>query len=102
RHARVDQHSTMPDSLVVRAVVDEHPRGDADLIRRETDTGCGVHGLEHVGDQLAELVVEIGYGGGRFVQHGFARDNDGMDSHVLILSEGYRRESWTRRVVLPR
>ena len=45
-----------PDAVAVK-IDDDDLLGDADLDRREPDPGRGVHGLEHVVDQLTNPVV---------------------------------------------
>ena len=58
----------MPDTLVVRAVVDEQPQIDADLVRRETGSVGRVHRQEHVVDERGEIGPELGHVPARLVQ----------------------------------
>ena len=63
-------------------LVHEEPLADPDLRGGQPDAVGGVIGLEHVGDQGAELVVEDFDFRGPAVQHGLAPDRDGQDGHV--------------------
>src|SRR5690606_37594027 len=60
---------------------------DADLIRGQARAVVGVHRLDHVGDELAELRrVEFRHGFGRRPQTRVAEPQDRPDRHVLSAS----------------
>ena len=52
---RVDQRQRL--TAVFRGVDHDHTAQIVDLHRSQTDSGCGIHGLEHVIDELAQLVI---------------------------------------------
>ena len=67
--------------LLVRAVEDEQPQVDADLVRRQPDAVGGSHRVEHVRDERAQRVVDLLDAAGGAVQHGIADDADGTHGH---------------------
>src|SRR5581483_8741958 len=75
---------------LVGAVVHEHPQIHADLVGRQAHAVGGFHGLEHVLDQGAELVVERLDGAARVVQHRVADDTDGAYGHGAYLTTRVR------------
>ncbi len=50
----------MPDALVVLAVVDEDLQVDTDLVGGQAHALGGALAGEHVGDQLLQLLTELG------------------------------------------
>lgn len=66
---RIDDVSDMPDTVVVRTVVDEEPQSHTDLVRREPRPVRDVHRQEHVVDQRGEIGPELGHVPARPVQH---------------------------------
>jgi hypothetical protein len=64
----------------VRAVEDEDCEIDSYLSCCETDTLRGVHGGEHVPDELVELFIELTDGPGLGVHHWSAPPDDGEHS----------------------
>lgn len=65
----VDEVPEVTDVVVVRAVVDEHPQWNADLVGREADALGRVHGGVHVLDEPGERGAEVGDGFTGPVQH---------------------------------
>ena len=55
---RVADHPDVSLVVVVGAVEDEDGEVDADLVGGQTDALGGLHGGEHVLDQLVQVVVE--------------------------------------------
>src|SRR3954471_8770409 len=76
---RVDDVPDMPDPVVVRAVVDEKPQIDVDLVGREAGPVRDVHREEHVVDQRREIGPELGHVPARLVQHLLADLGDAPD-----------------------
>src|SRR6266542_466862 len=60
----VDEDVELLGTLADGEVDDHEPLRDADLVRRQADAGGGVHGDDHVVDQLLQRVVEVGHGRG--------------------------------------
>ncbi len=56
----VDQHQGA--GAVVADVHDDHPTVHVDLGRRQADAAGVVHGLQHVVDQPADLVIDLRHG----------------------------------------
>ena len=52
------------------------------------DAGRGIHRLEHVGDERADLFRDLVDGGGGGVQHGITHDANRQNGHALSLSSG--------------
>jgi hypothetical protein len=75
----------VPDALVVRAVVDEQPQVEADLVRGQADAVRRGHRLEHVVDERAQRVVEGLYRLRRVVQNRVACDPDVVNGHAAEL-----------------
>ncbi len=75
----------MPDVVVVRAVVDEHPQVHADLVGGQAHARGGTLAGEHVVDERRQLVVELGDLGARLVQHRVADDGDRADGTPLAV-----------------
>ena len=78
---RVDQVAR----LVVVDVVGEHPQPDADLRRGQPGPRRVEHRLGEVGDQGAQLLVEVGHRLGRRAQHRVAEQADGLHGHRASL-----------------
>ena len=57
---RVHHMAQVADVVVVRAVVDEHPQGLADLVGRQADALRRVHRREHVLDERGQFGAEVG------------------------------------------
>ena len=68
--------------IVGLQIYDQNALWNADLDRRETDAGCIVHGLEHIGDERLQLVVEFGDGFGYGLEPGVRHFENFADSHV--------------------
>jgi hypothetical protein len=64
-------------------VDDRDALGDADLRRGQADALRGIHGLKHVGDQLAQLVVEFGDRLARLLQHRLGIFHD-RENHCVL------------------
>ena len=88
REVRVEDDPPRRDAVVVRQLPREDPQADADLRGGEADAPRGVHRLEHVGDELADLVVDDLDGPGTLVEDGFPGDDDGTDGHGPDSSRG--------------
>ncbi|CCH88721.1 putative polypeptide deformylase [Modestobacter italicus] len=56
-----------------------------------------MHGVGQVGDELAQLRVEVDDGGGRGAQHRVAHDPDGGDAHRTIVGAAPRAAAGRRR-----
>ena len=63
----------------------EHPQADADLRGGQAGAAGGEHGLGQVGDEAAQLRVEVDDRGGGGAQHGVAEQPDGGDAHPTIV-----------------
>ena len=60
-------------------------RPDADLRCREPRAGGGEHRVGQVGDELAELAVEVVDLDRALAQHGITEEADGLDGHGVSL-----------------
>ena len=60
----------------------------ADLRGGEPDAGRGIHRLEHVGDERADLVRDLFDGRRGGVQDGIAHDANRQNGHALSLPSG--------------
>ena len=56
-HLRIDEDQRLLRLVLLGEVHGDDPQRHADLDRGEPDAGRVVHGLEHVLDQLADLVI---------------------------------------------
>ena len=74
--------------VVVGVAVRVDPQRHADLRSREADAGRGIHRLEHVGDERADLVRDLVDGRGRGVQDGITHDANRQNGHALSLPSG--------------
>ena len=70
----------MPDDVV--DVEGEHPQAHAELRRGQAGAVLLLHGLDQVGDEPAQLRVEVDDRVGRGTQHRVAEEADGLDGHV--------------------
>lgn len=77
----VDDDPPCGDPIVVGHLPGEDPAGHTDLRCRQANAVGGVHRLEHVSDELGQLLVPLGHGLGTSVQHGLTGDDNGSDSH---------------------
>jgi len=78
----VDHDATRRDAVVVGQLPGEDPQADPDLGGGEADAARGIHRLEHVGDELADAVVDDLDGLGSLVEDGFPGDDDWADGHA--------------------
>ena len=69
-----------------------------DLRRRQADAGRGVHGLDHVAQQLVDLSVDVGDVGGRLLENRLRELEDASKGHraevigiVFLMHQGHRR-----------
>ncbi len=60
----------------------EDLRTDAHLGRGKADAGCGVHRLNHVGDEVAQLRVEGVDRGRSLMQNRLTGNTDRQDAHT--------------------
>ena len=82
---RIDDHAAPGRAVVVRVGVGEDPERHADLRCREADAGRGIHRLEHVGDESADLVGDLFDRRGGGVKDGIAHDANRQNGHALSL-----------------
>jgi len=82
----VDDHAAPRRTIVIGVRVGVDPQRHPHLRRGETHAGCGIHRLEHVGDQGADLVRDLFDDGCGGVQDGIAHDANRENSHALSLS----------------
>ena len=74
------------------AVEDENPAQHPDLVGGEADTTSGVHGVEHVFDQMFQGVVKGGDFVGAAGEHGITEDSNVVAGHVnKCLLQGFKR-----------
>ena len=74
------------------AVEDKNPAQHPDLVGGEADTTSGVHGVEHVFDQMFQGVVKGGDFVGAAGEHGIAEDSNVVAGHVnKCLLQGFKR-----------
>ena len=85
---RIDQHDLGLGIFLEGDVDDGDALADADLRSGQAHAMRGVHALEHVVGQLAQLVVELGDGGGRLLQYRVAKFHDGIDHLEVSQSAG--------------
>src|SRR5579859_2885560 len=85
---RVDQ---VPDDVV--HVEREHAQAHADLRRGEPGAVVGPHRVDQVGDQLAQLLVEVGHRVRGAAQDGIAEQPDRGDAHAYSLLRPGNRSS---------
>src|SRR5271166_5636180 len=76
---RVDQHDLGFRVLLEGDIDDRDALADADLRGCQADAVSGVHAPEHVVDQLAQFVIELGNGDGRLLQDRVTVFDDGID-----------------------
>src|SRR5437588_928238 len=81
----VDEDVQLLGTLADGEVDDHEPPGDADLVRREADAGGGIHGDDHVVDQLLQRIVEVGHGRGEAPQDVVAEFSNWKNCHSLPL-----------------
>ena len=77
------------DAVVVVHLPGEDAQPDTDLRSGQADAVGGVHGLEHVRDEAAQVVVELLHGLGAAVEHGLTGDDDGADGHAPSLPDPF-------------
>ena len=80
----VDEDQLLFRLFAAGEVDDGDAFGHGDLRRGETDALRGVHGFEHVGDELAQLVVEFGDGFAGLLEDRFGVFDDGENHCPLI------------------
>ena len=82
---RVDDAAARGNAVLVLHLVGEDAQAHTDLRCRQTHAvGC-VHGFVHVSHELLELIIKLGDGCRGAVQNGVAVNNDGANSHRIIL-----------------
>ncbi len=79
QNLRVDEHQGRV--LLLREVDHQEAQLDVDLGRRQSDAGSGVHGLEHVVDQAAQLGIEPGHSLGPGPQARVGEFKNGSETH---------------------
>src|SRR5574341_1339255 len=75
----IDEHDLLRRIFLEGDIYDGNAFGDTDLWRSQAEAVSGVHGFEHVLDELAQLRVKDGHGRGRAFQHRVAVFDDGID-----------------------
>src|SRR5450759_5374745 len=78
----IDERELLPPDID-----DSEPFRPPHLGRRESDSLGGVHCLEHVGDELAQLVGDIGDGPCRLAKNRVAQHPDVEDAHPALTLE---------------
>ena len=82
----VDNHAAPRGIFVVDVAVGVETEPDAHLWGGQANPWCGVHRLEHVGNELTDLVGNSVDGVGRCVKHGVAHDANRKNCHALTLA----------------
>src|SRR6478735_8780395 len=85
---RVEDHAARRDAVVVGELPGEDPQAHAHLGCGQADPAGGIHGVEHVGDEFTDAVVDDLHGLGAAVEDGFAGDDDRSDGHAEDSSRG--------------
>ena len=87
---RIDEHDLRLGIFLECDIDDRDALANADLRSCQPDAVRGIHALEHVVDELAQFVVELGDGGGLLLQNRVAKFHDRVDhlevSQLLTIS----------------
>ena len=84
----VDDHAAPGRAVVVGVRVRVDPQRHTDLWSRKTHAGRGIHRLEHVRDQRADLIRDVFDRGRGGMKDGIAHDANRQNGHALSLAIG--------------
>lgn len=93
----VDHCTLLENSVVVGPLPHKYLLGDPYLGGCKPHTGSGPHGVDHVGKEPLEVIVEAGDRGCGGVKNGIAGYADRANGHGLDFSRGFREDSGLSR-----
>ena len=74
------------ERALIKGIEDDDALQHADLGGSEADAGCCIHGLQHVGHQLADAGIDGGDRLGLFLEARIGRDDDVQLGHRRLIS----------------
>ena len=93
----VDHCTLLENSVFVGPLPHKYPLGDTYLWGCKSYAWSSPHGVDHVGEELLEVIVEAGDRGCGGVKNGIAGDANRANGHEGDFSRGFREDSGLSR-----